>query len=78
MLHCSAPEVDSFIQLCSSRKYPYPLPTEGNGTSQGRGGGWSKRRQFPIDLKAISYFTVNRCFKAKIIVVIDDLLFAVG
>ena len=39
MLHCSAPEVDSFIQLCSSRKYPYPLPTEGNGTSQGRGGG---------------------------------------
>ena len=76
MLHCSAPEVDAFIQLCSSRKYSYPLPTEVNGTSQGRGG--SKRRQFPIDLNAISYFTVNRCFTAKIIVVIDDLLFAVG
>ena len=31
-----------------------------------------------IDEQAISYFTVNPCFKAKIIVFIDDLLFAVG
>ena len=31
-----------------------------------------------IDVQAISYLTVNRCFKAKIIVFIDDLLFAVG
>ena len=28
--------------------------------------------------QAISYFTVNWCFKAKIIVFINDLLFAVG
>ena len=26
--------------MCSSRKYPYPPPiTEGNGNSEGRGGG---------------------------------------
>ena len=31
-----------------------------------------------IDVQAISYLTVNRCFKAKIIVFIDDLLFPVG
>ena len=31
-----------------------------------------------IDVQAISYLTVNRFFKAKIIVFIDDLLFAVG
>ena len=30
------------------------------------------------DEQAISYFTVNRCFKAKLIVVIGDPLFAVG
>ena len=30
------------------------------------------------DEQAISYFTVSRCFKAKIIVFVDDLLFAVG
>ena len=54
-----------------------PSPRRATELHRG-GGGWSKRRQFPIDLKAISYFTVNRCFKAKIIVVIDDLLFAVG
>ena len=29
------------------------------------------------DEQAISYFTVNRCFKAKIIVFNDDRLFAV-
>ena len=46
MLHCSAPEVDAFIQLWSSRKYAYPLPTEGNGTSEGRGGGGSKGDNF--------------------------------
>ena len=23
--------------VCSSRKYPYPLPPEGNGNSEGRG-----------------------------------------
>ena len=28
--------------------------------------------------QATSYFTVNQCFKAKIVVFIDDLLFAVG
>ena len=28
--------------------------------------------------QAISYFTVNRCFKAKIIVFINDLLIVVG
>ena len=31
-----------------------------------------------INEQAISYFTVNRYFKAKIIVFIDDLLFVVG
>ena len=31
-----------------------------------------------IDEQAISYFTVKRCFKAKIIVFTHDLLFAVG
>ena len=30
-----------------------------------------------IDAQAFSYFTLNRCFKAKV-VFIDDLLFAVG
>ena len=30
-----------------------------------------------IDAQAFSYFTVNRCFKAKV-VFNDDLLFAVG
>ena len=31
--------MDAFIQLCTSRKYAYSLPTEGKGTSEGRGGG---------------------------------------
>ena len=31
-----------------------------------------------IDVQAITYLTVNRCFKAKTIVFIDELLFAVG
>ena len=31
-----------------------------------------------IDKQVISYLTVNRCFKAKIIVLIDDLLFSVS
>ena len=30
-----------------------------------------------IDEQAISYFTVSRCFKAAIIVFIDDRIFAV-
>ena len=30
------------------------------------------------DEHVISYFTVNRCFKAKVLVFIDDLLFAIG
>ena len=81
------------LALCSSRKYPYShLPTEGNGNSEGRGdpnfrgvgGGLSNRplKFFPgapskIDEQSISYFTINRCCKANIIVFIDDLLFAV-
>jgi len=45
-------------------------------------GGWPVEDFFPgplskTDEQAISYFTVNRCFKAKIIVFVDDLLFAV-
>ena len=44
---------------------------------------WPLESFFPrapskIDEQAISYFTVNWCFKAKIIVFTDDLLFAVG
>ena len=33
--------------MCSSRKYPYPPPiTEGNGNSEGRGGGGLKGGDF--------------------------------
>ena len=54
---------------------PPPSPTEGNGNSEGRG-----VRKIAIfegrGWQAISYFTLDRCSKAKII--IDDFLFAVG
>ena len=80
--------------MCSSRKYPHSprRATEiqrggGGGSPKGgnfRGiGGWPLEVFFPGPLskteeQAISYFTVSRCFKAKIIVFVDDLLFAVG
>ena len=71
---------------------PPPPFTEDNGNSEGRGSkrrqfprGWgmASRVFFPgvpskFDEQAISYFTVFRCFKAKIIVFFNDLLFAVG
>ena len=55
----------------------------GGGRSKRRGGGGGFLNLFPgtpskIDEQAISNFTFDRCFKAKIIVFIDDLLFAVG
>lgn len=68
---------------------PHPLPTtERKFRGEGRGvqkqaiseiGGVASRVFFPgapskIDEQAVSYFTVNRSFKARI----DDLLFAVG
>ena len=31
------------MQLCSSRKYAYPLPTKGNETSGGKGGGGGQK-----------------------------------
>ena len=73
--------------MWSSRKYPYPPPppqhTEGNENSEGRGGGEGVRVFFggapsKIDEQTNSYFSVNRCSKAKINVFIDDLLLAVG
>ena len=30
------------VKLCTSRKYPYPSGTEGNGNSEGRGWGFKK------------------------------------
>ena len=67
-----------------------PPGTEGNGNSEGRGWGFKKgqfrrgwgvasRVFFPgapskIDEQATSYFTVNRCFKAEIIIFTDDLV----
>ena len=46
-------------------------------------GGLASQVFFPgapskIDGQAISFFTASRCFKAKLIVSIHDLLFAVG
>ena len=76
--------------MCSSRKYPYSprRATEiqrggGGGSPKGgnfRGiGGWPLEVFFPGPLsKTDEHFTVNRCFKAKIVVFVDDLLFAVG
>ena len=68
--------------MCSSRKYP-PYPSR-RATDIYRGGGFKRRQFprgwvivcqvfFPgapskIDEQAISYYTVNRFFKAKIIV----------
>ena len=37
--------MDAFIQLCSSRKYAYPLPTKGNGTPEGKGGGGGGQKE---------------------------------
>ena len=75
--------------MWSSRKYPYPPPppqhTEGNENSEGRGGGvvggsesFLGGAPSKIDEQTNSYFSVNRCSKAKINVFIDDLLLAVG
>ena len=71
---------------------PPPSPAEANRNFEGRGFQkeaisdlwWVASRVFfpgalsKINEQAISYFTVNRYFKAKIIVFIDDLLFVVG
>ena len=70
-----------------------PPPHGGQWKFRGEGGskflrGWGAASRigpsscFPgasskIDDQAISYFTINQCCKAKIIVFIDDLLFAV-
>ena len=63
---------------------PPPLQhTEDNENSEGRGGGEGGSESFfrgapsKIDEQTNSYFTVNRCSKAKINVFIDDLLLAV-
>ena len=63
---------------------PPPLQhTEGNENSEGRGGEGGSESFFrgapsKIDEQTNSYFTVNRCSKAKINVFIDDLSLAVG
>ena len=73
--------------------YPPPPPHGGQRKFRGEGGskfprGWGAASRigssscFPgapskIDDQAISYFTINQCCKAKIIVFIDDLLLAV-
>ena len=74
--------------MWSSRKYPYPpppAPTHGGQRKfRGKGGGGGGSESFfrgapsKIDEQTNSYFTVNRCSKAKINVFIDDLLLAVG
>ena len=71
-------EKENFIFACLGP--PGNLKLGGNFRT---GGGWPLESFFrgapsKIDEKTISYFTVNRCFKAKIIVFIDDLSFAVG
>ena len=62
-----------------------PAPTHGGqrkfrGKGEGEGGSESFFRGAPskIDEQTNSYFTVNRCSKAKINVFIDDLSLAVG
>ena len=72
--------------MWSSRKYPYPplsntrRATKIQREGGGEGGSESFFRGAPskIDEQTNSYFTVNRCSKAKINVFIDDLLLAVG
>ena len=62
---------------------PPPAPTHG-GQRKFRGKGGREVRVFfggapsKIDEQTNSYFSVNRCSKAKINVFIDDLLLAVG
>ena len=71
---------------------PLPPPTPGKGNSERRGvqkeaisegvevasGVFSLGTPSKIDEQAISYYTVNLCFKAKSIVFIDNLLIAVS
>ena len=70
------------FQKISVPSPPPPQHTEGNENSEGRGG--EGVRVFfggapsKIDEQTNSYFSVNRCSKAKINVFIDDLLLAVG
>ena len=73
--------------MWSSRKYPYPppppAPTHGRQRKFRGKGGEGVRVFFggapsKIDEQTNSYFSVNRCSKAKINVFIDDLLLAVG
>ena len=71
---------------------PTAPPTPGKGNSERRGlqkeaisegvevasGVFSLGAPSKIDEQAISYYTVNLCFKAKSIVFIDNLLIAVS
>ena len=86
MLHCSVRQkwTHSFNCVVPENMHT-PSPRRATELQRERGGGGgSKGDNFrggvpsKIDLQAIIYFTVNRCFKAKIIVVIDDLLFSVS
>ena len=75
-----------------SIRQPHPPPTPGKGNSERRGlqkeaisegvevasGVFSLGAPSKIDEQAISYYTVNLCFKAKSIVFIDNLLIAVS
>ena len=83
-----------FQTISIRQHHPPPLlpPTPGKGNSERRGvqkeaiseGVEVASRVFSlgapskIDGQAISYYTVNLCFKAKSIVFIDNLLFAVS
>ena len=65
------------------RKFEKQGAVKKEAISRGGGVGVASRVFFPgapskIDVQAISYLTINRCFKAKFFVFIDDLLFAVG
>ena len=68
----------------TSTPHPPSQHTEGNENSEGRGGGGGGSESFwggapsKIDDQTNSYFSVNRCSKAKINVFIDDLSLAVG